>query len=102
MKQIDLYRRLGDCVRGYIEIGIIPVKSIVGIAYLDCVKGGCDLKEPAFGKGERRKTVRPARAMQQTNDKITLPRTCLHCQVGGMSCSWNYGDKNCIKANSVA
>ena len=78
MKQIELYRRLGDYVRMTMEAGEIPVESALGIAYFDCIEGGCDLKQPAFKKVERRKTVRRKPPVQQAKVKIkpSCVRTC--------------------------
>ena len=28
-----------------------------------------------------------------------LPRNCFLCEVGGMSCSYRYGSKGCIRMN---
>jgi hypothetical protein len=79
MKQIKLYRRLGDCVRVLMETGGIPVESIVGIAYFDCIKGGCDLKEPAFGKVEAPQNSGAQRDECPGEQCINFPGTCSVC-----------------------
>ncbi len=49
---------------------------------------------------EAKKLCRDLNNPTQPKIKVTLPVNCFHCEAGGMSCSYGYGSKGCLRMHT--